>query len=119
MQHTLIGHLSHAGSPTEAARKADEGSGQERCAPRLVQVQELPHLPVQARIGEGISRQLIAQEIFNDVFCVSDRIEHSRHGDLAFSGLNVYGTTEQVGLERVPEQIDRNRVAAFGIRCFS
>ena len=94
MQHTLVGHLPHAGSPAKAARKADKGSGQERRASRLVQVQELPHLPVQARVGEGIRRQLVAQEIFDDVFRVGDRIEHSGHGDLALSGLNVYGITE-------------------------
>jgi len=85
MQHALGGHFSHAGSPTEAARKADKGAGQQRSAPRLVQVQELPHLAVQARIGEGIRRQLIAEEIFDDVFRIGDRIQHSGHEDLTLS----------------------------------
>jgi hypothetical protein len=45
----------------------------------LIQVQELTHLPVQARIGEGIRCQLVTEEIFDDVFRVGNRVEHFRH----------------------------------------
>src|ERR1017187_1895274 len=101
MQHALVGQFAHTGPSAEAAREAHKWSGQQRGAPRLVQVQELPHLPMQTRIGEGIRSQLVTEKIFNDVFRISDRIEHSGHGDLALSGAWVYGTAEQVGLDRI------------------
>lgn len=103
MQHALVGQFAHAGSPAEAAREAHKWSGEQRGAPRLVQVQELPHLPMQTRIGERIRSQLVAEKIFDDVLRVRDRIEHSGHVDLTFSGLRVHGTAEKISLDRITE----------------
>ena len=75
MQHALVGQFAHAGSPAEAAREADKWSGEQRGAPRLVQVQELPHLPVQARVSKGICCQLVPEKVFDDVLRVGDRIQ--------------------------------------------
>src|SRR5689334_8953049 len=103
MQHALVGQFAHTGPSAEAAREAHKWSGQQRGAPRLVQVQELPHLPMQTRIGEGIRSQLVTEKIFDDIFRIRDRIEHSGHGDLTFSGLWVNGTTEQIGVNWITE----------------
>src|ERR1019366_436786 len=96
----------HAGSLAEAAREADKGACQQRGTSRLVQVQELPHLAVQARIGEGGRRQLITEKILDDIFCIGDRIQHFRHRELTLSEFWVYGTAEEISLQWIPEQID-------------
>src|ERR1039458_420802 len=103
MQHALVGQFAHTGPSAEAAREAHKWSCQQRGTPRLVQVQELSHLPMQTRNGEGIRSQLVTEKIFDDVFRVRDRIEHSGHGDLALSGFRVYGTAKQIGIDRVTE----------------
>jgi hypothetical protein len=106
MQHALVGQFAHAGPAAETARKANKRSGQQWSSPGLIQVKELPHLAMQARVGERIRSQLVTEKIFDDIFRVRDRIEHSGHGNLSFSGLRVNGTAEQIGLDRITEQID-------------
>ena len=59
----------------ERARQADVRPLEQRRAASLVQRQQIPHLPVQPRIGERVRRELVPQEAAHDVLRVGDRIQ--------------------------------------------
>ena len=59
----------------EGARQADVRPFEQRGPTSLVERQELPHLTVQPRIGEGVRRELVAQEAPNDVLGVGDGVQ--------------------------------------------
>ena len=63
---------------SERPRQADVGSLQQRRPASLVERQQLAHLRVQVRVGEGVRRELVAQEAADDVLGVGDRVQRHR-----------------------------------------
>src|ERR1019366_2412728 len=78
MQKPLFAETPQGRPFAKTARKTDKRSGKQRGSASLVQIQKLAHLPVKTRIGEGIRRQLIAKEIFDNIFGERDRIQRLR-----------------------------------------
>ena len=62
----------------ERSRQADVGTLQQRGPAGLVERQQLAHLRVQVRVGEGVRRELVAQEAADDVLGVSDGVQGHR-----------------------------------------
>ena len=59
----------------ERARQADVRTLQERRLAGLVKRQQIPHLLVEARVGEGVRRELVAEKATDDALGVRDGIE--------------------------------------------
>ena len=59
----------------ERPRKTDVRSLEERRLPGLVEREELPHLGVEMRVGEGVGGELVAKEASDDVLGVGDGVQ--------------------------------------------
>ena len=59
----------------ERPRKTDVRSLEERRSPCLVEREELPHLGVEMRVGEGVRGELVAKEASDDVLGVGDGVQ--------------------------------------------
>lgn len=59
----------------ERHREADVGSAQQRRVASPVQREDFAHLGVEPLIGEGVRRELIAQEVADDLLGVCNGVE--------------------------------------------
>ena len=62
-------------APPERPRETDVGSFLERRSPGLVEREELPHLEMKMRVGEGVRGELVAKEVSDDVLGVDDGVQ--------------------------------------------
>ena len=65
----------HRGALPERPGQADVRPLEERGAAGFVEREQLPHLPVQVRVGEGVRGELVAEEAPDDVLGVGDGIQ--------------------------------------------
>ena len=62
-------------APPEGARQTHPRPPEKRRAAGLVEGEERPHPRVQARVGEGVGGELVAQEAPDDVLGVRDGVQ--------------------------------------------
>src|SRR5579884_1186983 len=105
MQHALADEVGNGRSLPESARETDIRSAKKRSVPGLIETQQRAHLPVQARIGERIRGELIAEEVSNYLICEGDRVEHGLPATPRSGG--VLGVAEEISGNRFAEEIDR------------
>lgn len=75
MQGTARYEVGDPRSLPEGPTEADEGPFHERRRPRFLEIQEPAHLLVEASVGEGVGRELVAEEVTDDPFGVGDGVQ--------------------------------------------
>ena len=89
MEQPFGRQVRHRRAAAEGPREADERPLQQRRLARLVQRQQLTHLPMQTRIRERIGPQLVTEKALEDLLREDDRVQ--RHGAGKATALGVIG----------------------------
>ena len=100
MQQPLGRQVRHRRARPKRPGETDERPPQQRRPPRLVERQQLPHLPVQPRIRERIGPQLVTEEALEDLLREDDGVQRHEAGKATALGLVVSPTSS------VPGRID-------------
>jgi hypothetical protein len=77
MEDALVYQFGHLGALLKDAAQADVGTFHQGSRLRFLQIEERSHLVVQVLVCEGISGDLVTQEVADDLFGIDDRVEHT------------------------------------------